>query len=277
MLIDDLQTVVEGAKRNKLSTPLTRNLLKEVLQYYVLVYIYASDYGKKLIFTGGSCLRICYGLNRLSEDLDFDLVMGIEINKQQLADDLVKYFKSDLQYKDIEVNIAGRGEKIYLKFPILRELGLAEKRDEMKKLFVKVELDKNPSQNYQTDLTPIAKYNLNFLVRSYDLSSLMANKIAAVLSRTWQKGKSKITFKGRDYYDLLWLLQKGIQPNMLRLRDSTRIKSKKELVSKLKSKTKSISMSYLKEDLINLFEDSKFVAEITKNYRVLVDKYIKNI
>lgn len=277
MLIDDLKVVVDDAKRKNLSDAIIRNLLKEVLQYYVLSYIYSGSYGKKLIFIGGSCLRICYGLNRLSEDLDFDISPDTKIDKNNLANDLVKYFKSDLQYKNIEVNISGRGKKIYLKFPVLTELGLAENKNEMKKLFVKIEIEGNPSKKYQTDLTPVAKYGLNFIIRSYDLPTLLANKVIAVLKRTWQKGKSKITFKGRDYYDLLWLLQKNIRPNMQRIEDSTGIKTKKELVNKLKNKIKVISVSYLKEDLINLFEDSKFVEEIIKNYPILIKKYLKNI
>lgn len=272
MLMDNLRSEVDDAKRKNQSDGVIRNRLKEVLQYYVLAYIYSSAYGKKLIFTGGSALRICYGLNRLSEDLDFDEEEAVDKNK--LAKDLVVCFQSDLQYKEIEYNIAGRSEKIYLKFPILKDLGLSEAKNEMKKLFVKVEIDKNPAKNYQTDLTPVAKYNLNFLVRSYNLQTLMANKIAAVLNRTWQLGKTKIAFKGRDYYDLLWFLQQKIGPNMERLKDLTGIKDEKELNVKLENKIDSIKISYLKEDLMNLFEDRKFIEGIAENYKFLIKKYL---
>lgn len=285
MLINNLKIIVEQAKRNNQSIGVIRNLLKEVLQYYVLGYIYSSFYSKKLIFTGGSCLRVCYNLNRLSEDLDFDLSASLEINKKQLTRDLLQYFKSDLQYQDIEANIAGQGKKIYLKFPILDQLGLAEKQNQMKKLFVKIEIDKNTSKNYQIDLTPIARYNFNFLVRSYNLATLMANKIVAVLSRTWQKTlrqssgqvKNRITFKGRDYYDLLWFLQQGIKPNMDRIKDLTGIRNKKELTKRLNAKIDSVNTNYLKEDIINLFEDARFVKEISDNYQFLVKKYLKNL
>lgn len=275
MLMDDLKTTVDEAKRKKLTGPLIMILLKEVLQYYLLSYLYSSSYGKKLIFTGGSCLRICYGLNRLSEDLDFDILPSDDINKKQLTDDIIQYFRKVLQYKEIEANIAGRGGKIYFKFPVLANLGLAEKKGKRQKLFVKVEIEENPSMNYQTDLTPVAKYNFNFLVLSYDLPNLMTNKIAAILSRTWQKGKTKITFKGRDYYDLFWFLQKRIEPNMKRLKSLTGIKSKKELNEQLKNKINLIKISYLKEDLIDLFEDSKFVDDISANYKTLVKKYLE--
>ncbi|EKD55936.1 MAG: hypothetical protein ACD_58C00335G0004 [uncultured bacterium] len=275
MLTKNLKSVVEESKRKNLTKSLTINLLKETLQYYTLNYIYSSNYGKKLLFTGGTCLRICYNLNRLSEDLDFDEVEPI--NKQQLTDDLLKYFRADWQYKQIEANISGTNEKIYLKFPILDELGLVNNISDMKKLFIKVEIATNPSKKYLTDITPISLYGFNFLVRSYDLPTLMANKINALLNRTWQKGNSKITFKGRDYYDLLWFLQNGVKPNMDRLKDLTGISSKKELTSRLEQNINKINPSYLKEDLINLFEDQKYIQDIINNYPFLINKYLKKM
>lgn len=45
----------------------------------------------------------------------------------------------------------------------------------------------------------------------------MSTKIRAVLMRKWGKTdksrKTLATVKGRDYYDLLWYLEKGIIPN----------------------------------------------------------------
>lgn len=270
-----MQEVITEARQRGYSLELIKNLLKETLQYYVLAYIFSSSYSNKLIFTGGTCLRICYGLNRLSEDIDLDLIKPGGLDKNQLAKDIINYFKSDWQYQDIEVNIAGENEKIYLKFPIYTDLGLVEKISDVKKLFVKVEIEINPSKNYGIDLTPVAKYNLNFLVRSYDLPTLMSNKIAAILTRTWQKGNQKIFFKGRDYFDLLWFLQNKVTPNMPRLKDLTGIKNKEELNDVLLKKVSVLNYSSLKEDLINLFEDSKYINEITKNYQFLIKKYLK--
>ena len=50
------------------------NLLREYLQYEILRSIFQSKYGHKYTFLGGTCLRIVYGTERFSEDLDFDNV-----------------------------------------------------------------------------------------------------------------------------------------------------------------------------------------------------------
>jgi len=50
-----------------------RNVAKEELQYYVLDFIYHHPKYSKWIMYGGSALRICHGLNRMSVDLDFEI------------------------------------------------------------------------------------------------------------------------------------------------------------------------------------------------------------
>ena len=61
---------------------------KEYLQYIFLHAI--SKYPEHFIFKGGTCLRICYGLNRASEDLDFSTTLTPpkvqEIVQKSLAD-----------------------------------------------------------------------------------------------------------------------------------------------------------------------------------------------
>ena len=67
-----LQTIVQEAKSKNKSNALIRNKLKEYLQDIILYIIYSNKKYKDLIFYGGTLLRKVYGLNRLSEDLDFE-------------------------------------------------------------------------------------------------------------------------------------------------------------------------------------------------------------
>ena len=78
LLIDE----IEKAYPEKLR-PFKRFILREYLQYKILSYIYASQYGAKLSFIGGTALRILYDNQRFSEDLDFD---NLGLDKNALED-----------------------------------------------------------------------------------------------------------------------------------------------------------------------------------------------
>jgi len=72
MIKQILKRIVQDKKLQGKSKFLIRNYLREYIQYLVLSLLYNQKKMKNLVFKGGSCLRICYGLPRLSEDLDFD-------------------------------------------------------------------------------------------------------------------------------------------------------------------------------------------------------------
>ena len=57
-----------------LQTPLDEErALREILQELVLFALYKVDFFQAAAFQGGTALRVLYGLNRFSEDLDFAL------------------------------------------------------------------------------------------------------------------------------------------------------------------------------------------------------------
>lgn len=272
MLEQNLENLTKKLQEQNIRSEVIKNYLKEYLQIIILDFLYSSKY-KDLIFTGGSCLRICYGLNRLSEDLDLDTEKSI--NKNRLAQDLKKYFLEKLQYKNLEISIKGQNKKIYLKFPVLYGLNLA-KQSESNKLYVKLEIEKILSKKFKTEKTPIIRDEFSFFVKNYDLPTLMAGKITAVLKRSFFKGKGdKITFKGRDYYDLIWYLQKDVKPNMVYIKDLNKISSFKKLFQELDKKIKAINLTYLKQDIENLFESKSFVEDFVKNFKNIYARYKK--
>jgi len=72
MLEEILKQIILEKKAQGAPKAVILNFLKEYIQYLVLNLIYNHKDFKKLVFKGGSCLRVCYVLPRLSEDLDFD-------------------------------------------------------------------------------------------------------------------------------------------------------------------------------------------------------------
>ena len=236
MIINELKEIIREQTQKGFSDAYIRNALKEYLQVYVLNYLYTTDqYKQSLIFTGGTCLRHCFNLNRLSEDIDFDQLSTVDI--KQLANDLLGYFSKKYLYSDLKVSIKQRGRQLLLKFPVLRALKLVT-QSESDLLYVKLDISLSESKNFQTKTTLKNIYGFNYVMRHYSLSDLMSGKIAAVLTRQRFWGESnQATIKGRDYFDLLWFLDKQIIPNLQRINDLIKENlSSKELVDRLNEK-----------------------------------------
>ncbi len=266
MLEQELKEVVDRLKSKNFRGEVIKNCLKERLQLIVLDFIYSSGY-RDLIFTGGSCLRFCHKLNRLSEDLDLDAVK--KTDKQKLVKELSEYFGKKLKYQNLEASISGRGEKIYLKFPLLEKLGLSN-RGESNKLYLKVEIETVNFKKFKTENVPIIQDGFSFFVKKYDLPSLMSGKIAALLARSFKKGKGdKITFKGRDYYDLIWYLDKAVIPNFPYLKEMTGLSGLEEVFKALDGKVRKVNKTYLKQDIEPLFESKSFASDFAKNFKDL--------
>jgi len=275
MIEEILKQIVKEKKQQSINTLLIRNYLKEYVQYLVLYLIYNEKKTKNLIFKGGSCLRIIYDLSRLSEDLDFDYHEK-ELGKKILPK-LEMFLKKEIKrkyYKNLETKIQS-DIRIYLKFSVLRNLGLSN-ISETDKLLVKIEVSNKVNPYAGLILTPISRFGFNFIIRSYDLPSLMTGKINAFLYRIWYKGKeNEIDIKGRDFYDLFWFLQKKIEPNWKMLEKMTGIKNKEELKNILKKRIeKIVTPQKLAYDLGNFISDSQFVQDFSKNYLAIMNKYL---
>lgn len=191
-----------------------KNALKEIVQEIALLGLYRSGFFNSAAFYGGSALRIFYGLNRFSEDLDFSLIepqsnYDLAYHCKYIKDELAS-FGFDMQVteklKQEQSNIKSAfikgGTEIHiLKIsPSNKYIKGVNKGDQLK---IKLELDINPPQGADYEV----KYHLNpvpFSVRVFSESSLFAGKVHAVL---WRKWESRV--KGRDFYDYLWYLSRN--------------------------------------------------------------------
>lgn len=269
MLNKELEKIAREGGEKGMPAIYVRNSLKEYLQIYVLYSIYTSpEFSKNLIFTGGTCLRHFYGLQRLSEDLDFDYIEDFAAG--DLLKSLEDFFRTRLKYSEVAGALKQSAHQILLKFPVLKGLGLA-KRDESDLLYIKIDLSKKPSDKCTVLATSLSKYGLNFVARHYDLPDLMAGKVHAILTRRFFRGKDdKAGIKGRDYFDLLWFVKKGVRPNLERLEDMLGEKlSAEEVERKLDIKVEKLAndhKSLFKADIIPFISDPKAIGDYVENY-----------
>lgn len=278
MFIDQIREYLRDLTPQGLPREYTVNLLRELLQYHVLSIIYNSNYKKDVVFTGGTCLRICYGLDRLSEDIDFDCQAAIDA--QELAGYISAQFNR-MGFMDIEFSVKGKERSIYLKFSLLKKLGLASD-SQSDKLYVKIDINLNAAPTFGSDLYAINRFGLSFLARHYDLPSLFAGKLHAVFTRSYFKGKGDlINIKGRDFYDLMWFLNKKATPNLKRLNEMLSVGSNlkfgdlNELRSALLERVDKINPRFIYEDVRFFFKDAAYITEVTKNYHSLIVKMLK--
>lgn len=271
-LLSQLQTLAhESTGLN--SAAFIKNKLKRYLQILLLDFIYAKPPYSQVYFYGGTCLAFCFGLPRLSEDLDFVDMTG-KLALPMLAQDIERFFAASTE---LRVHTKVQKFRIYVKFDILRELGLAA-ADESSVLFVKVEICPvwQYGGKYETQFKPLFIENKSIIIRTFDLPTLMASKIGAVLERKWEKtdrtGKTIIAVKGRDYFDLMWYLQKGIKPNMACLPG---IKNIIELKKRLQALVEKVDERSLQLDLEAFIEDPIFVKNIGTHMKKILLREIE--
>lgn len=251
-----------------------RILLKEVLQAHVLDFLYNHPLYRRLNFYGGTCLHVIHDLNRLSEDLDFDNGEGIDLS--ELQDAMAGLFQRTLGHEAAEIK-SQQGEngilRLTVKLPVLFELGLSPHRTEA--LHLKVEI----SHHQQTAIlqkTPVFYFGRSFVPSHFSLETMMAGKMIACLERNFQRGREGAFIKGRDYFDLLWFMQKGIQPLEKKLAsDGGRPHTIETAMRELKTKIDGISAADLAVDLLPLFESRSFIESWLESFHVNIGRYMQ--
>jgi len=190
------------------------NVLQEVVQEIVLASLSRAGLFSKdrAVFHGGTCLRIVFGMNRFSEDLDFFL------RRPDTGFSWRKYLERavrDGHGEGLRFSFQDRpGEKTAVKKAFLRtdsfgrDVGssaLPYARDPRKLIKVKLEIDVNPPAGSTFETRYIA-FPVTTAITTQSLDSGFAMKIGAMLGRTYTKG--------RDWYDFIWYVQKRIVPDV---------------------------------------------------------------
>ena len=248
-----------------LSNETRRVLLKEVLQAYTLDFLYNHSLYRQLNFYGGTCLHVVYGLNRLSEDLDLDNGIGIPLG--DLENDVLDYFQQTTGYKNItsKTQLGERGiHRLTIKFSLLADLGLSDHTNEV--LHLKLEVSQH-QQLCMIQKTPIYSYGKSFVAAHFSLETMMAGKMLACLERNFKRGRHGAAIKGRDFYDLLWFMQKKIQPLEEKLAvDGEKSYSTQSAMLALTEMISSMKRTDLAVDLYPLFTQRTFIDSWLDNY-----------
>jgi len=185
--------------------------LRELLQSLALLGLWRAKFFEHIAFYGGTALRILYGLDRFSEDLDFSLMtpsakFSFDTYSSALQKELNAYgfditFEPKQKTKDSAIKSAFLKGNTYNQLIVIdaseQILSGINKQSVIK---IKLEIDTNPPSDFDTEMKYLFS-PVQFAVRSYTLPSLFAGKMHALLCRKW---KNRV--KGRDWYDFAWYI-----------------------------------------------------------------------
>jgi predicted nucleotidyltransferase component of viral defense system len=200
--------LVDEALNNKQEVARLRVVVeKELLHHDILRVLSGAGLLTQLTFIGGTCLRACYGSNRLSEDLDF--TGGSDFTRDQLA------AMSNILIESLK---AKYGLEINVTDPV-REEGNVNTW----KLKVQTRPGRKdiPAQRINIDVCAIPSYQPRpmALLNPYGVEMGTSGLILQAQSREEIFADKLVAFalrpnrlKNRDLWDIAWLHQQQIKP-----------------------------------------------------------------
>lgn len=252
-----------------------RNAIFEVNQQIILAGLYNGGFFDVAAFYGGTCLRIFYGLQRFSEDMDFSLLLP---DKEF---DFTKYFKPIID----EFAIVGRQVEIKKKdkksFGKVDSAFLKDNTDVYdvtfnteKSIKIKIEVDTQPPLKFGTE-QKLLMLPHSFMTRCFVLPDLFAGKMHALVYRGW---KNRV--KGRDWYDFEWYVRHNVPLDFGHMTErifqfDNEIVTKDVFINQLKEKLSTANINQVKDDVIPFVKNVKELDIWSNDYFVQLADMIR--
>jgi len=229
-----------------------RFILREYLQHKILEAIFQSVYATKLAFIGGTCLRIVHGNTRFSEDIDFDNLDCTAEEWEALAEMLAgKLRKSGYE---VEMRVVQKNAwHCYIRFPqLLFNQGLSGYAEEK----ILIQIDAEPLRyTFEPQNYLLNRFDVFTDIFCAPLPLLMAQKCHAVLNRKRNKG--------RDFFDLAFLMSRNQQPDWNYLHQKISIENTNQLKDALLQHCTKLDMGEMADDaapfLFNAGDKAKII------------------
>lgn len=175
-------------------------ILKEYILLLILDYLSTTVFIRKITFIGGTSIRLTKGIDRFSEDLDFDCKSFSKDEFTKLTEGVIKFLGNNglqvkIKEKDDKKLIAFRCNIIFPE--LLIAMGLTGHRDE--RFLIKIECQ-DQLVDYKPVINNIKGCGFFFPMPVPPPDVLSAMKVAAMLNRQ----------KGRDFYDAMFLLSQTL-------------------------------------------------------------------
>lgn len=237
-----------------------KHILKEYVECLALEWIARSQWAPKLTFIGGTNLRLTKGIDRFSEDLDFDC-KGLEPEEfMRFTDALVAYLTNNglnATTKEQESKRLTAMRRSILFPGLLHDMGLSAFKEE--RFMMKIEAQ-DQGREYATVNADVRRCGFFFPVRVPNEATLCAMKLSALLTRG----------KGRDFYDAIFLLQRTEPDYSFFALSHPEITDMQSLKVALKAKAQAVDLELKRRDVEHLlFRHER--AELLTRFPAFVD------
>ncbi|HBL17484.1 MAG: hypothetical protein A2X36_04920 [Elusimicrobia bacterium GWA2_69_24] len=249
--------------------------LREILQEIALLGLWRGKFFEHAAFYGGTALRVLYGLDRFSEDLDFSLLKpgpdySLEPYCGYIRDELKAFgFRAKVEVK--QKSRASRIKSAFLKADTLEQLlvvGVDGPRG-LPEIRIKIEIDVDPPGLFRTEVRALLN-PIPFNIKAFAPSSMFAGKMHALLCRAW-----KTRVKGRDWYDFVWFVGRRTPVDLRHLEE--RMRQSQEWVKDgpltaeafrdvLRRRIDSVDIAQAKEDVARFLASPDTVAAWSKDF-----------
>jgi predicted nucleotidyltransferase component of viral defense system len=237
-------------------------ILREYLQYKILQIVFdIPGYGERLCFLGGTALRIVHGNQRFSEDLDFDNTGLTEKDFDTIAEAV----KTELAREgyEVEIKTVYRGAfHCYIRFPqLLFNEGLTGHQSEK----ILIQLDTEPQHyTFTSDKHILNKFDVFTEIPVTPLNLLLAQKFYAIINRKRSKG--------RDFFDVVFLLSKGARPDYAYLELKLKINTAKDLKDRVLDTCSKLDMKAMADDV------APFLFTNTESKKIILfEQYLRQV
>lgn len=212
-----LDYLVDLAMQGKERSHMRPVIEKELLHYDILYALDQANLLDLLTFQGGTALRLCYGLERFSEDLDF--AGGKDFAAVQLKE--MKVCLEDYLSKRYGLTVSVKEPREMRKDPVYAEIKVdkwqvsittAPDRKDIPQQKIKLEIANIPAYSrnpralmHNYDFLPDGYQDTLVLTESLD--EIMADKLVSFVN-------TQRYIRHRDVWDLRWLKQQGATVNL---------------------------------------------------------------
>ena len=215
-----------------------RFMLREYLQCRILEILFNSDYRNQFAFLGGTCLRLIHDNQRFSEDLDFDNFNITAAQFDQVSAVIAEGL--ELQGYTVEFRVINKGAyHCYIRFPnMLFEHGLSGHAQE--KILIQLDTE---AQDFAFKPETVLLNRFDTIARIFTTPAdiILAQKFYAILNRPRNKG--------RDFFDVVFLLGRGIKPDYSYLIQKVGIENSAMLKERLLAHCETLDMNDMAKDV----------------------------